>query len=247
MVDEREENVRIRSREAAKQLRQYVEEAVGRGELKPGDKLPNERELATRFNTGRNTVRKALVALEKEGKIERAVGSGTFIKAQPANPTGFATQEGWLGRGAISRAASPFDLMEFRLALEPSVAAAAVERAGTADIDIMQALVDASRTAGSLGEFEDLDDQLHRTIACSCRNPLFLSAAELITAVRTQAEWGVLKRKTLTDEMRLHHTQEHQQIVDAIRRRDAKAARAAMAEHLTNVRRMMLGGIDDRE
>src|SRR5690606_5237424 len=102
--------------------------------------------------------------LEQEGRIERTVGRGTFIKALSPGSRGFAVEDGWLGKSLISRAASPFDLMEFRVALEPSVAAAAVERAGTADIEGMQALIDTSRTAGTLGEFEDLDDQLHRKI-----------------------------------------------------------------------------------
>jgi DNA-binding FadR family transcriptional regulator len=240
MAVHRHANIRDRSREASRELRRFVEDGLARREFRAGDKLPNERKLAVKFRTGRNTVRKTLVELEKEGKIERTVGRGTFVRPAPlvAAPLGVASVDG-IGSDVVARSASPLDLMQFRLALEPDIAAYSVERAGSADIERMQTAIDTSRSVKSLQEFEDLDDELHRTIAASCRNPLFLAAATLITAVRTQAKWGGLKKCTLTDQLRGVHTAEHVIIVDAIRRRDAGAAHEAMRQHLVNVSNMM--------
>jgi DNA-binding FadR family transcriptional regulator len=230
-----EENVRDRSREAAKEIRRFIEKGIIDNTLAPGDKLPTERDLAIRYRAGRNTIRKTLVALENEGKIERSVGRGTFIKGSATRPSlGFFGFEDALTDVPISKSASPLDLME-----EPSIARLAVERASSADIEAMQRAIDRSRKAGSLQEFEDCDGALHKTIAMSCRNPLFLAVTDLIINVRTEAEWGNLKKRTLTPELRILHTEEHVEIVDAIRRRDGGLAYAAMEKHLRNVKNMM--------
>lgn len=231
-------NVRDKSREAAKELRRFIEDGLARRNLRPGDKIPNERELAIRFKTGRNTVRRTLIEFEKEGRIERTVGRGTFVRAEPLLSA--VPGNGFDGQGGlVARNASPLDLMEFRIALEPDITAYAVGRATSADIEKMQAAIDHSRVAKSLQEFEDLDDTLHRAIAAASRNSLFVRASNLISEVRMQAEWGGLKKRTLSAALRELHTKEHVAIVEAIRQRDASSAREAMRKHLVNVRAMM--------
>jgi DNA-binding FadR family transcriptional regulator len=237
-------NLRDRSREASQEIRRYVEEGIAAARLRPGDKLPTERELALRYKTGRNTVRRTLVALEEEGRIIRHVGRGTFV--QSSNPTSPSykglpalASDNALLAAHVARTASPLDLMELRIALEPNTAALAVQRATPAEIERMQRTVEASRTAPTLEEFEALDDDLHRTIALATRNPLIVAIAEMVTTVRSEAEWGTLKKRTLTQELRQAHTAEHIAIVEAIRQREAEAASSAMAEHLRNVKRMM--------
>lgn len=234
-------NVRDRSRDATLRIRRYVADGIASARLQPGDRLPTERDLAQRFRTGRNTVRRTLVALEQEGKIERHVGRGTFVSKRmdgtapirpPADPE--------LLLPTIARDASPLDLLEFRQALEPSVAALSAHRASPAEIEQMQAAVDASRIVTTLRGFEDLDDLLHRTIALSTRNPLFRAVADIITVIRNEAEWVTLKEQTLTEDMRRRHEPEHVALVDAIRRRERQAAHDAMAAHLRNVRTMLL-------
>lgn len=238
------ENVRDRARDAAREIRRYIETGINQQEFRGGDKLPNERDLAAQFKTGRNTVRKALIALEHEGRIERTVGRGTFVKAGNA----FDLQRlGGKVQGAadtkqISKSASPQDLMEFRLALEPDVVAICVERASTSDIERMEAIVKASRAAIPLRQFEALDDDLHRAMVEACRNALFMAAANLVSAVRAEAEWGNIKKRALTDDLRRLHTREHVAIVAAIRRRDAAEASEAMRRHLLSVRNMMFPG-----
>src|SRR5215207_172397 len=81
LVNEPDGNVRRRAREAAKEIRRFVEQGIAIARWKPGDRLPTERELAERFSIGRNTVRRTLMSLEREGTIVRHVGRGTFISA----------------------------------------------------------------------------------------------------------------------------------------------------------------------
>lgn len=239
MLTTDDRNSRDRAREAAREIRRFIEAGITTQVLKPGDRLPTEREIATRFAAARNTVRKTLDSLEQEGVISREVGRGTFISSTISVPAIAGIGAPISNNRDLVRQTSPRDLMEFRLSLEPSIAELAVARASGADIEQMQAAIEQSRVAKSLQQFEDCDDALHCTIAASTRNPLFSAFAVIVTQIRNQGDWGALKKKTLTDQMREVHTIEHVDIVNAIRRRDAAAAHAAMKFHLQNVKTMM--------
>jgi DNA-binding FadR family transcriptional regulator len=236
-------NMRDRAQAAMREIRRYIESGISKQSFKPGEKLPTEREIADQFGTGRNTVRKMLEILEKEGTIVREIGRGTFVKDVLTPGAAVKAAVSGLSAGLdgidIAQTASPRDLMEFRLSLEPFIAELSVERANGADIAQMQKAIDQSRVARSLQQFEDCDDLLHHTIAISTRNPLFAAFAAIVTRIRHQGDWGALKKRTLTDKMREVHTVEHVRIVDAIRRRNAPGARDAMKAHLMSVQTMM--------
>lgn len=248
-------NIRERSREVAKALRRHVAGRIASGQLQPGDKLPTERELVEMFGGGRSTVRKALEALEKDGLIGREVGRGTFVKqsassASAAHPPFAHRQLSAIGSlhapdladlPSISRLASPADVMELRLMLEPQVVEQAVSRASQHEIDTMYDCLEQAKQSKTLEEFEHWDDMLHRSFAAASRNPLFTAVYAMIGAVRLEAQWGELKRRTLTDEMKKKHFDEHVRIVDAVRGRDAQAARVEMQQHLDHIRKNMFG------
>jgi DNA-binding FadR family transcriptional regulator len=247
-------NIRERSREVGKALRRYVLGRIASGQLHAGDKLPTERELVELFGGGRSTVRRSLGELEKEGVIGREVGRGTFVKKSAAT---LAVKPHFAGRAlstigpqdvptvpdlpSISRLASPSDVMELRLMMEPSVVDLAVSRASQAEIDTMYECLEQARKSQTLEEFEHWDDMLHRSFAAASRNPLFTAVYAMVGAVRLEAQWGELKRRTLTDEMKTKHFDEHVRIVDAVRGRDARAARAEMQQHLDHIRKNMFG------
>ncbi|MEQ1771820.1 MAG: GntR family transcriptional regulator [Devosia sp.] len=65
------------------QLKRWIEDAVARGAIKPGDALPSERDLATRVDVSRVTVRKAVQHLVREGLLIQRHGSGTFVAPHP--------------------------------------------------------------------------------------------------------------------------------------------------------------------
>jgi DNA-binding FadR family transcriptional regulator len=245
-------NVRERAREVEKALRRYVLGRIASGQLQAGDKLPTERELVAMFSSGRSTVRRALEALEKDGLIGREVGRGTFVKRTAAtsaqHPPFVRHQLSAIGSlsapalsdlPSISRLASPADVMELRLMLEPSVVEQAVSRASQNEIDTMYDCLAQAKKSQTLEEFEHWDDMLHRSFAAASRNPLFTAVYAMIGAVRLEAQWGELKRRTLNDEMKKKHYEEHVRIVDAVRNRDAHAARLEMQHHLEHIRQNM--------
>jgi DNA-binding FadR family transcriptional regulator len=242
-------NVRDRSREVVKSLKRFLVLRINAGQLGPGDKIPPERELVEIFDGSRSSVRKALLELEREGVIAREVGRGTFVKVRRAGSVALPQEEALVALSAasltqpssVAHLASPADVMELRLVLEPAVVEQVVSRASPADFDVMTECLDRARASTTLEDFEHWDDRLHRSFAVASRNPLYTAVYAMISAVRVGNAWGELKRRTLTDELKRQHFDEHVRIVDAIRNRDAARARREMYQHLDHIRKNMFG------
>lgn len=210
----------------------FLEEQIATGVLTPGDKLPTERTLSAQFGLSRNSVRNALRVLEERGKITRMIGRGTFVtgrqpKIQSAN--------------SICPDASPAEVMEVRIMLEPAVAEILVTRANGADLDYMATCLEKSEAARSWNDFEKWDAALHATMIRATRNQFLIEIFERIDIARTQTEWGKLKKASLTDERRKAYQYQHREIVDALRERDGRRARSMLEKHLLHVRRNLLG------
>jgi DNA-binding FadR family transcriptional regulator len=221
---------RAGSREGARRIREFIVNAAANGTLAPGAKLPTERELAKRFSTPRNAVRKTLTQLEAEGSITRHVGRGTFLAGAPARTAGPLQAE------SLSHT-SPAELMEARLRIEPAVAELIVTNATPADFERMETCLDKAERASTLDEFELWDAALHQALATATHNRFVIRVMELVTAVRDQGEWGKLKDRIVTPERRLAYQQEHRAIVRALKARDAERARHAIVSHLQHARR----------
>ena len=216
------------SRDGALRLREFILQGIESAELKPGDRLPPEREMVRSFNAARSAVRRMLAELEMQGRIVRAVGRGTVIagerEAAPLAPAH----------------TSPAELMEARLLFEPSIADLVVTHATPADFTRMEEALSRGARAGSVAEFEQWDAALHQAIATATHNSFVIRMLDNINAVRDTTEWGILKRRSLTPERRAAYQLEHKRLVEALKQRDGAAARTRMSEHLKHVRRNLL-------
>jgi DNA-binding FadR family transcriptional regulator len=204
---------------------------IDSGEWPDGFRVPAERELAATYRLARNTVRRALHELD--GRLVRIVGRGTFVRSNAA-----ARPREFLGR---LRDASPADIMEVRLIMEPQAAALAAHRASADDLQEIEAVLRKSIAAKGTAEFEHWDAALHLAIFRATKNGLLVDYCEAITAIRNQARWHRLKQRTVTPESRPVYDRHHSAIVTALRERDAERARHAMHEHLALVRDHLLG------
>jgi DNA-binding FadR family transcriptional regulator len=211
------------SYDLAAELRRLID----RGEWGPEGRLPPERMLATQFEVARNTVRRALDALEDGGYLTRHVGRGTFV--QPRLTT--------LGMPTVlrMREASPQDILETRLIIEPRAAALAASRANAADLAAISKALAESLAAASLTEFEQWDAQLHLAIFLATKNEVLIDYCRAICEARNQPQWVHLKKRSVTAETRAAYDAHHRTIVDALLRRDAVAAAESMREHLLMV------------
>src|ERR1043165_909987 len=100
------------------QVAGQVTELVTRGEFKPGDRLPPERDLAKLLGVSRPTVREAMIALEIAGLVEVRVGAGAFVTQKAKNGAANGETNGRLFEGVGS---SPLELIAARRAIEPEV------------------------------------------------------------------------------------------------------------------------------
>lgn len=232
-----------RERGDAESLRTALWRELRSDRWREGERLPTERALVERYSLARNTVRRALQALEAEGLIVRHVGRGTFkasAASLPAAPglgdpsfgdPGFGNMEG----------ISPADVVECRLAFEPELASLVVARASQADLDRMEECLRGAEAASDIAVFETWDGALHDAIAVATRNQAIIAMARALARVRLRTEWGELKARSMTAARKQALQVEHRAIVEAFRRRDKADARLRLREHILQVQASMFG------
>lgn len=203
-----------------RQLRQLL----ASGDLKPGDRLPAERDLARQFNVGRSHVREALKRLEFYGILQTLPQSGTVVAR-----LGVRALEGLIANVLAFDRDDIAALLETRIVLEIETARRAAERATRADVTAIRAAQDAFCRRASAGDpalEEDLT--LHLAIAAAARNAVLASLVGLITPdiMRHHGEKATCSRARLREVIDEHHA-----ICTAIERHDPERAALAMAEH----------------
>jgi GntR family transcriptional repressor for pyruvate dehydrogenase complex len=199
---------------------------IANGELKPGQRLPAERELCASFDVGRSSLREALRCLSVMGVLSARVGDGTRV-AQDGSKF-FSKVCEWR---LISERDDIENLMETRMALEGATAAN-VASAGTAEqIAELRALVNQMKAALGAEEkkrFSALDIEFHLKIAEFSGNKLLM---DLVLMLRNQLAQG-LRRVLLVPQALPLSQKEHMAIMTAIEKRDATLARDQMQAHL---------------
>jgi len=215
---------------SADPVRSFVLDGIASGRLKPQQKLPTERQLADQFGQPRSAVRKALTILEAEGRIMRHVGRGTFILAPDKEMI-------------VAPDASPAELIEARIAFEPTLVPLVASHATGADFRRMEGCLEAASAARTLDDYEQQDDAFHLAIAQATHNSLLIRTAEMLSMARHNAAWGFLKQRRGTFEpgRRSQVRAEHQGILDALKERDIDLARDRLRAHLTDVRLNLFG------
>jgi DNA-binding FadR family transcriptional regulator len=199
------------------------------GRLSPGERLPSERELARRLGVGRASLREALAALQLRGALETRPGAGSYVVGPPA------------GDGAVPPDASPSDLLEARLVLEPQAAALAARRAGPdADAERLLDAMDAAEAQRDRAGWNDGDRRFHRRLAALTGNPVLAALADQVAALMDQPLWQRLRDDSIARPGRARiHAAEHRMIYEAIVDGDAEAAAFYARQHLERVRRYM--------
>jgi GntR family transcriptional repressor for pyruvate dehydrogenase complex len=214
----------------ADQVVAHVRGLIERKALRPGDRLPGERELATQIGVSRPTVRMGLHALGAMGIVQSRHGAGTFIPAGPP----------MLDSGALSLQAALHDfthtqMYDARRILEVGAAGLAAENASSDDItSIAEEVASLFASMDNPQRFLVHDITFHRLVAAASRNPIIAAVVEMVSALyyeqrRTTAEQA--SDRDLRDA-----AEAHRDIYQAIRARDADAARRLMNEHLLKAR-----------
>jgi GntR family transcriptional repressor for pyruvate dehydrogenase complex len=209
------------------QIADHLQEMIVKRGLRPGDRLPPERELCSLFGVSRTVIREATKTLAARGLVSIEVGRGTFI----ADGTGQAALES-LSRHFRADQASLGELHEARLILEPAIAALAARRIDPAGEERLRAIM--GRLAASVDDAEAwlrTDQEFHQALAEISGNRVLLMFLTSIVDLLQQARRLSLSRwKTMDEAVAMHRD-----ILTAVCSRDPDAAGRAMQRHIERV------------
>jgi len=197
---------------------------ISSGDLKAGDQLPTEQQLADAFQVSRAVVREAIARLRQQDLVYSQQGKGVFVSDAP-EPSIANSFEDTLTLPQV---------MQFRLALEPAAAQlAAVHRTDIIIDKLRRAVERIGKAAAHSEEGAAADFDFHMAIACGSGNPLFVSALESLNArlANLLGKAHVNTRRVSGSVEAVHR--EHAEILEAILRGDQSVARSAMERHLT--------------
>lgn len=211
------------------QIVTQIERRILTGELRHGDYLGSERELAEQFGASRTAVREALKTLAQQGLVDMRPGRGTMV----IDGTSQAVRHSLRLMMHIGSQHTPEHLTEVREILEPEIAALAAERADDEHIAAMRAAVDTmERSLENADAFIAADNDFHRALARGSGNPLILALMDSIVDLLSDQRKMVFAAPGGPQRGQQHH----KRVLDAIVARDRDVARVCMRAHMDQVR-----------
>lgn len=210
------------------QIAEQLVQLIRAGDIAPGERLPSERDLAARFDVSRPTIREAMIALEVNNMVEVRSGSGVYVLPQ-------ATQQSLKVKDDLP---GPYEILEARALIEGEAAALAAERMSNEELQelgqlLRQLVTEIDR--GDIEAAEKIDQQFHLTVARGSRNSALLATVNWLWELRNESAIATVFHRHAREEGSTPSQEEHQNILDAITRRDPAAARDAMTTHLERV------------
>jgi DNA-binding FadR family transcriptional regulator len=207
-----------------RRIAEQIVQLIRRGEYRPGDRLPPERDLARQLKVSRPSVREALIALEVEGYVEVRVGSGVYVtQRRPA-------------AGRVHSAhgdAGPFELIAARRLLESECAALAARLASPAQVRRMKAALaamDRDRRHDVMPV--ESDRRFHLEVADASGNSALALTVRTLWEQRAGPLFVTLEHHFDTPDLWKAAIDEHSAVMTAIEQHDPAAARAAMRRHM---------------
>jgi DNA-binding FadR family transcriptional regulator len=231
----------VRTRHTFEEAAEQIAGKVRSGELRQGDKLPAERDLAVLMQISRPTLREAVRLLAEAGVVEvrRGPGGGIFV-AGDVVPVELVRERSSLRLEEVA------DVLEARRLVEPGVVRLAAQRATGEHLDALQGTIDAMRVIVERGyevalheeRFLTLDMQFHLTLARAAGNP---TVEQLMRSLLRQVEIArdMAMHLPLVPEWTMAI---HQRTLDAVRAGDLEEVSAAMDEHLGQLERTAESG-----
>ena len=226
---------KIQSDRLADAVAAQIERLVLRGVLRPGERLPAERDLSERLGVSRPVLREAIAAMQESGLVEARANSGIYI----ADVLGSAFSPALMRLFATVDEAK-FDYIDFRTDLEGIAAERAARFGSDTDLAVIgeiYARMEAASTRRNAAEEEaQLDADFHLAIVEASHNVVML---HMMRSMFELLQGGIFYNRQIMfgqKTTRAALLAQHKRINDAIQMRDAKSARAAVEAHLTYVR-----------
>ena len=223
--------VPIQSVKVFEQVAGQIEKRILDGELRSGDRLPTERDLAEQFHVSRTAVREAMKILAQRGLVDMRPGRGTIVidgaheAMQESINLAMKLKLGEVGGSA--------NLVEVREILETEIAALAAARATEKEIDAMREAVKVmDESLDDADAFIAADNNFHEALAQGTQNTLILILVNSIVNLLSEQRKLIFEIEGGPQRGQIHH----KRILESIIRRDPQAARSDMRSHLQQVR-----------
>jgi len=221
----------VKSQKISERIVHQIKGAILRGAMKPGDKLPPERELVERFKASRISVREALKTLETFGLLTIKPGSGVFVAEVDSKPLSES-----LSSLLRLQKASINELTEARVILEPNIAWLATQRITSEEIQRLERNIEETRAvlrSNRLAYHPNIE--FHALLAEATHNP--------VIALMMKPLFNVLEEMNLEMEGALQRRMDishgavayHEKILKAIKGKDEEKVYALMREHVFQI------------
>lgn len=239
-----------------RQIADQLRALISSGEYPPGSRLPAERELAKLLGVSRASVREAMIALEVVGLVEVRVGNGVLVCEPPVQQLSDepvmtqATRDQWndidpeLGIEVdFSAEIPPFALLQARRLIEPEAAALAAANSSEQELHGIRLAFERNTSDNRESSHTHPGDRLfHIRIAQASGNPAYALMIQHLLGHRYGSMFQRLQAHYTSEDMPFRSEHEHRRVLEALERRDAAAARDAMAAHLDEVIRIFSRG-----
>jgi GntR family transcriptional repressor for pyruvate dehydrogenase complex len=203
-----------------------LREMIHRGDLRPGDRLPPERDLARLLGVSRPTLRDGIGSLAAVGVLQSRRGAGTFVVKTEGSP---ALDSNPLRLMASLHGFTTAETFEARKSLEMAIAGLAAERATSDQLAQMsEEIAEMFASLDDPAQYLVHDMRFHQTVAAASGNRILTSLMNMLATILFEVRSKTVKRaRDLKESAEMHRN-----IYRAIRRRDVEAASAAMGDHL---------------
>ena len=211
---------------------QQIQRLIVDGALKPGERLPPERELASRLAVSRSSVRDAIRILELTGLVVPRQGEGTVVS--DLSPESVAAP---IASMLVRKRALIAELLDVRKMIEPALAARAAERASPEDVERLEEILDRQAAKAARGESTvEEDGEFHYQLALSAQNAVVRSILDVLMQLLRETR----ARSLQTPGRPRRSLEGHRRILAAIRRGDARGAERAVRKHLGEIEHIVM-------
>jgi GntR family transcriptional regulator, transcriptional repressor for pyruvate dehydrogenase complex len=209
--------------------------AIRLGLLRPGSRLPSERDLADQLRISRSTLRQALTTLVQSGHLVsmRGRAGGTFVAQRPP-----------LGQHADGEVLTEHTraVLDYRVAVETGATVLAAERAGDAELTRLYELTEQMDEARSFEEYRRADVRFHIGVAEASQSAKLIGA---MTEVQGQMS-DLIHRIAHPEQVLVRSNQQHRRLILLLRRRDTGRAVRLMREHIEGTEHILGGLLPER-
>ena len=222
----------VRKKRLFEDVARQVQKLIVDGSLKPGDRLPPERQLAELFGVSRNSVRDAIRVLELTGMVIPRHGDGNVV-ADVSTETLVAP----IAKLLLRKRKLVAELLDVRKMLEPALAARAAIHATADQIARLESILRRQHEKSLRGQpAVEEDSEFHYAIALAAKNSVVLKLLDVLMDLLRETR----ARSLQVEGRRERSLAGHRRVLEAIKRRDAAAAEHAVRQHLEEIEAMVL-------